>query len=74
MKKWVLASNNKGKLSEISCLLEPTAIQLLTQAECGIAETDEPFFTFVEITLLKARHVSRLSGLPALADDSGLCV
>lgn len=74
MKKWVLASNNKGKLSEISHLLAPVSVQLLTQAECGISETDEPFFTFVENALRKARHASRLSGLPALADDSGLCV
>jgi len=74
MQKLVIASNNPGKLREFQFLLQPLGIEVLTQAQLGIAEADEPHVTFVENALAKARHVSRLSGLPALADDSGICV
>jgi len=74
MKKLVLASNNPGKLREFQFLLQPLGIEVLTQAQLGIAEAEEPHVTFVENALAKARHASRLSGLPALADDSGICV
>jgi XTP/dITP diphosphohydrolase len=70
----VLASNNAGKLREFRRLLEPLGFDLVPQAELGIPEADEPHVTFVENALAKARHASRLSGLPALADDSGVCV
>lgn len=74
MKKLVIASNNPGKLREFQFLLQPLGVEVLTQAQLGIAEADEPHPTFIENALAKARHVSRLSGLPALADDSGICV
>lgn len=74
MQKLVLASNNPGKLREFQFLLQPLGIEVLTQAQLGIDEAEEPHVTFVENALAKARHVSRLSGLPALADDSGICV
>ena len=74
MKKLVIASNNPGKLREFQFLLQPLGIEVLTQAQLGIAEAEEPHFTFIENALAKARHVSSLSGLPALADDSGICV
>ena len=74
MKKLVLASNNPGKLREFQHMLEPLGIEVLTQAELGISEADEPHVTFIENALAKARHVSKLSGMPALADDSGICV
>jgi XTP/dITP diphosphohydrolase len=74
MQKLVLASNNPGKLREFQFLLQPLGIEVLTQAQLNIAEAEEPHATFVENALAKARHVSRLSGLPALADDSGICV
>lgn len=74
MKKLVLASNNPGKLREFQFLLQPLGIEVLTQAQLGIDEAEEPHNTFVENALAKARHVSRLSKLPALADDSGICV
>jgi XTP/dITP diphosphohydrolase len=70
----VLASNNPGKLAELQALLAPLGVQLLRQSDLGIPEAEEPFRTFVENALAKARHASRLSGLPALADDAGLCV
>ena len=70
----VLASNNEGKLREFRRLLTPLAIDVVAQGELGIAEADEPHPTFVENALAKARHASARSGLPALADDSGLCV
>lgn len=70
----VIASNNAGKLREFRRLLEPLGLTLVAQAELGIPEADEPHASFVENALAKARHASRLSGLPALADDSGLCV
>ena len=74
MKRIVLASGNPGKLSEIGALLEPLAIEVVPQAALGIAEAEEPHETFLENALAKARHASRAAGLPALADDSGLCV
>ena len=72
--KIVLASNNQGKLAELGAMLVPLGLQLVRQSELGIPEAEEPFRTFVENALAKARHASRLSGLPALADDAGLCV
>jgi len=74
MKKLVIASNNPGKLREFQFLLQPLGIEVLTQAQLGIDEAEEPHHTFIENALAKARHASRLSGLPALADDSGICV
>jgi len=70
----VLASNNPGKLREFRRLLEPRGLSLVAQSELDIPEAEEPHGTFVENALAKARHASRLSGLPALADDSGVCV
>ncbi len=70
----VLASNNPGKLAELQAMLAPLNVALVRQAELGIPEAEEPFHTFVENALAKARHAARLSGLPALADDAGLCV
>lgn len=70
----VLASNNPGKLAEFSRLLAPLGFDLRPQGELNIPEADEPHVTFIENALEKARHASRLSGLPALADDSGICV
>ena len=70
----VLASNNDGKLREFRRLLAPLAIEVIAQADLGIAEADEPHATFVENALAKARHASAHAKLPALADDSGLCV
>ena len=70
----VLASNNAGKLEEFSSLLAPLGMELRKQSELGISEAEEPYATFVENALAKARHVAQLSGLPALADDSGVCV
>jgi len=72
--KLVLASNNPGKLREMRSLLAPLGMQVVPQAELGIAEAEEPHDSFLENALAKARHASRASGLPALADDSGLCV
>jgi XTP/dITP diphosphohydrolase len=74
MKQIVLASNNPGKLAELQAMLAPLQLVLVRQAELQIPEADEPFRTFVENALTKARHAARLSGLPALADDAGLCV
>ena len=74
MKQIVLASNNKGKLAELQAMFAPLGLQLIAQAELNIPEADELFHTFVENALAKARHASRISGLPALADDAGLCV
>jgi XTP/dITP diphosphohydrolase len=70
----VLASGNPGKLREIGALLAPFRFEVLSQAELGIAEPEEPHETFLENALAKARHASRAAGLPALADDSGLSV
>ena len=74
MQKLVIASNNQGKLREFQRMLAPLGIEVLTQSQLGISEAEEPHCTFVENALAKARHVSRESGLPALADDSGICV
>jgi len=74
MQKLVIASNNPGKLREFQRMLAPLGIEVLTQAQLGITEAEEPHCTFVENALAKARHVSAASGLPALADDSGICV
>ena len=70
----VLASNNAGKLAEFSSLLAPLGLELRKQSELGISEAEEPHVTFVENALAKARHVAQLSGMPALADDSGVCI
>ncbi len=72
--KLVLASANPGKLGEIGALLAPLAIEVLAQSRLGIDEAEEPHSSFLENALAKARHASRAAGLPALADDSGLCV
>ena len=72
--KLVIASNNAGKLREITALLASLSIEVVPQADVNISEVDEPYGTFVENALTKARHASRSSGLPALADDSGICV
>jgi len=72
--KIVLASNNKGKLAELQTMLAPLQVELVRQADLNIPEAEEPYRTFVENALTKARHAARLSGLPALADDAGLCV
>jgi XTP/dITP diphosphohydrolase len=74
MKRLVLASNNPGKLREIGALLAPLAMELVPQGALGIEEAEEPHATFLENALAKARHASRAAALPALADDSGLCV
>lgn len=74
MHKLVIASNNPGKLREFQAMLAPLGIEVLTQEQLGITEAEEPHCTFIENALAKARHVSRESGLPALADDSGICV
>ena len=70
----VLASNNKGKLAELQVMFAPLGVQLVCQADLGVTEAEEPFKTFVENALAKARHASAASGLPAMADDAGLCV
>ncbi len=72
--KIVLASNNAKKLIELQALFAPLGVELLTQGSLGISEAEEPFGTFAENALAKARHAAEASGLPALADDSGLAV
>jgi XTP/dITP diphosphohydrolase len=72
--KIVLASNNRGKLAELQAMLAPLDVELVRQADLGISEAEEPYRTFVENALTKARHAASASGLPALADDAGLCV
>jgi XTP/dITP diphosphohydrolase len=72
--KIVLASNNQGKLAELQAMFAPLGIALVSQAQLGIGEAEEPHRTFVENALTKARHAARAGGLPALADDAGLCV
>lgn len=72
--KIVLASHNRGKLAELQALLAGLDVELIPQSALGIAEAPEPFHTFLENALAKARHASALSGLPAIADDAGLCV
>lgn len=74
MSRIVLASSNAGKLREFSAMLADSNVEIITQASLGITDAEETGLTFVENALLKARHAARASGLPALADDSGLCV
>ena len=74
MKKIVIASNSAGKLREFAALLKDFDFLAIPQSELGVSEADEPFATFIENALAKARHASRVTGLPALADDSGICV
>jgi XTP/dITP diphosphohydrolase len=71
---WVLASSNPGKIAELLAILAPLGVELRSQSALGIPDADEPHATFVENALAKARQASRLTGLPGLADDSGLCV
>jgi XTP/dITP diphosphohydrolase len=73
MKELILASGNAGKLREIQAILGPLGCEVLTQAELGIADAEEPHLTFIENALAKARHAAGRAGLPALADDSGVC-
>jgi len=72
--RWVIASSNQGKLRELRELLDDTGIDIVTQGELGVGDADETGLTFVENALLKARKASRETGLPALGDDSGICV
>jgi len=74
VKKLVLASSNPGKLREFEALLAPLGMEIVPQSSLRVAEADEPHGTFVENALAKARHASRRTKLPALADDSGICV
>lgn len=74
MKRLVLASNNAKKMKELDALLAPLGFEVIAQGALGIPEAEEPHVTFVENALAKARHAAKHSGLPALADDSGLCV
>jgi XTP/dITP diphosphohydrolase len=74
VKRLVVASGNRGKLREIAEILAPLGIEPIAQGELGVTEAEEPFGTFVENALAKARHASAHTGLPALADDSGICV
>lgn len=72
--KIVLASNNSGKLAELQAMFSPLGVELVRQSDLNIGEAEEPFRTFVENALAKARHAAHLSGLPTVADDAGLCV
>ena len=74
MLKLVLASNNRGKLAELQALFAGLDVTLVAQASLSVSEAEEPFRTFVENALAKARHASAATGLPAIADDAGLCV
>ena len=76
MKQWVLASNNKGKLTEFQALFDQAnlGVEIISQGRLGIDDAIEDGLSFVENAIIKARHASRASGLPAIADDSGLCV
>lgn len=74
MQQLVIASNNAGKLKEIQQILAPLTIRVLPQKDFGVTEIEEPYQTFAENALAKARHASEYTGLPALADDSGICV
>lgn len=74
MKQLVLASGNAGKLKELAALLAPLGIEVLPQSAFNVSEAEEPHPSFVENAIAKARHAARATGLPALADDSGLCV
>jgi len=70
----VIASNNRGKIAELGALLAPLNLTPVAQGELGVSEAEEPAVTFVENAIIKARHASKTTGLPALADDSGLAV
>ena len=74
MNRVVIASSNPGKLRELKALLKPFGIEAAPQAEFAVTEVEEPHYTFLENALAKARHASNMAGMPALADDSGLCV
>lgn len=74
MQKLVIATGNQGKLHELQTLLQDLPYELISQKQLGISDADETGLTFVENALIKARHAAAISGLPALADDSGLCV
>ena len=74
MKQLVIASNNAGKLREIAAILAPLDVAPVPQGQLGVPEAEEPYPTFVENALAKARNAARHTGLPALADDSGICV
>ncbi|MFA7607076.1 MAG: RdgB/HAM1 family non-canonical purine NTP pyrophosphatase [Rhodocyclaceae bacterium] len=74
IERLVLASNNAKKAAEMNALLAPLGIAVLPQGELGVSEAEEPHATFVENALAKARHAAAATGLPAIADDSGLCV
>lgn len=74
MDRIVLASNNAGKLAELKAMFAPLGLTLVRQGELGVPEAEEPFGTFVENALVKARNAARHTGLPAIADDAGLCV
>ena len=74
MRRIVIASNNAGKLREIEAILAPLGIEIVPQSALGVPEAEEPHPTFVENALVKARNAARHTGLPALADDSGICV
>ncbi len=74
LERIVLASGNAGKLAEFIELLAPLGVSVQAQAELGVTEAEEPHSTFIENALVKARRACRLTGLPAIADDSGLCV
>lgn len=74
MQKLVIATGNAGKLREIRHILAPLNLEILPQSDFNVPEAEEPYLTFVENALTKARHASRFTGLPALADDSGICV
>ena len=74
MDRIVLASNNRGKLAELQAMFAPLGIALLPQGELGVPEAEEPHITFVENALAKARNAAQHTGLPAIADDAGLCV
>ena len=74
MKQLVLASGNAGKLKELAALLAPLGIEVLPQSAFNVSEAEEPHPSFIENAIAKARHAARATGLPALADDSGLCV
>src|ERR1700761_4762330 len=72
--KLVLASNNAKKLAELQALFDGLGVELVRQGELGVTEAEEPHITFIENALAKARHAAAATGLPAIADDSGLCV
>ena len=74
MQKLVIASNNAGKIREIGHLLAPLGLEVLPQSEFEVPDVDEPHRTFIENAIVKARHACERTGLPSLADDSGICV